>query len=143
MSNLAQLEATFQRYVSDLERWVPDGITNIDLELLQRLGLIESLDDETVDDQAKLAQYFHVVETTEKITLFNDEFAIWIVPEIHDNRPVTYALVGKQDGEQVSLEIVISAMGVYNSSRTMLRVIDKMLLEINHTNQELEDLQNM
>lgn len=140
MSNLAQLEATFQRYVNDLERWVPDGILDIDLALLQRLDLIHDLDDDEMETHEKLAQYFHVVEAPEKITLFNELFAIWIVPEVHNDQPVTYALVGQFTQEGISLELVLSAAGVYNSSRIMLRVLDRLLADITETNEELNKL---
>lgn len=137
MANLAQLEATFQRYVADLERWVPDGIVDVDIDLLQRLDLLSALDGDDEEDQQRLAQYFHVIESPDKITLFNDDFAIWIVPEIHDSHPVTYGMIALRYDDGIELEMVFSATGVYNTSRTMLRVLDRLLQEIRETEQEL------
>lgn len=141
MANLAQLEATYQRYVADLENWVPDGIVDVDMELLQRLDLLSDLDGDAQEDQERLAQFFHVVESPDKITLFNEEFAVWIVPEIHDNRPVTYGLISLRYDDGIDLEMVFCATGVYNTSRTVLRVLDQMLNEIRETEQALMDLE--
>jgi hypothetical protein len=140
MSSLAQLEACFQQYVSDLEKWVPDGIAEVDMPMLQRLDLLDSLGRDETFDQERITQFFHVVESPEKITLFNEQFAVWIVPEIHENSPVTYALIGLRQGESIALEMVFSASGVYNTSKTVLRVLDQLLKEIKETESTLTNL---
>lgn len=138
MTNLAQLEATYQQYAENLSEWLPDGMISVDLSLLQRLDLLEGLDG---DDASRITHYFHVVESPEKITLFNEHFAIWIVPELADSIPVTYALIALRREGKHQLEMGFSATGVYNTSRTVLRVLEKLLDEIRETEQELERLQ--
>jgi len=69
MLNPNKIEEIYQRYVQDLSQWVHDGLVAVDLNLLHDLGLLETLHDDK--DQDDFTQYFHVVETPEKVTLFN------------------------------------------------------------------------
>ncbi|MBB64894.1 MAG: hypothetical protein CMO81_07490 [Waddliaceae bacterium] len=136
MANLAIYEAAFTKYMGNLAHYAPDGILSIDLDLLQSLGILEQDDFDTAQTD-HLARYFHVIESPEKITLFNEQFVIWIVPEHMQHTPITYALVALNHVKQEpQLEIVLAASGIYNTSRLVLRVLESILKEI----QENEDL---
>lgn len=133
--NLSELEASFQMYSQDLSRWIPDGIQEIDLRVLQRLGLLNITSDQSSD--SLLTRYFQVVETPEKITLFNDNFVIWIVPDVVDHIPTTFALVALREEDDLEMELAFSTTGVYNTSRMVLRILEKMLAEVQDTENEL------
>jgi len=139
MADLAQLEVAFQEYTQDLGRWVPDGILPVNLSLLHRLDLLDFSDDND-PNSSKITHYFHVVESPEKITLFNDHFAVWIIPEISDGRPVTYGLIAFNYQDDVQLELAFSATGIYNTSRMVLRVLEELLHEIQETEEELTNI---
>lgn len=134
MNNLAVLEKYFKKYISDLAKWAPEGIINVDLELLHNFRLLNYHKPSSHDPN--LTRYFHVLETEEKITLVNEQYVVWIVPEKVNNLPVTYTLIAINNPEYPKLELVFSTQGVYNTSKLVLRVLEKYLYEI----QENEDL---
>jgi len=133
MDDISQLDECYRRYIKNIGSWIPEGIINIDLKLLSRFDLLNYHRKDSKDPA--LTRYFHVVETNEKITLVNDQFIVWIVPEKIDNLPITYALIALNK-EEPHLELAFAAAGIYNSSRLVLRVLEKFLQEI----QETEDL---
>jgi len=134
MDNISLIEQYYEQYIKDLGRWVPEGIINVDLELLNAFDLLNYYDENYYD--SSLTRYFHVIETHEKITLINEDFVVWIVPDQIDGVPVTYTLIAINKAERPQLEMVFSTSGVYNTSKLVLRVLEKYLKEI----QENEDL---
>lgn len=133
-NNPVYLDDFYKKYMSDLPHWLPDGIVEVDLALLHRLGLLKYHSVEK--ERFSLTRYFHVMESSEKITLLNEQFLIWIVPEQIDDVPATYTLICLNQASGPQLEIAFCTWGIYNSSRLVLRVLEKFLYEI----QETEDL---
>ncbi len=80
--------------------WLPDGIVEVDLALLHRLGLLKYHSDEK--ERFSLTRYFHVIESPDKITLINEQFLIWIVPEQINDIPATYTLICFKSGLRTS-----------------------------------------
>ena len=111
---------------------MPEGIIDVDLDLLHKMGLLHYHD--SVKRDARLTRYFHVLESTDKITLINDLFVVWIVPDKIGHAAVTYTLIALNP-DQPHLELAYSTSGVYNSSKLVLRILEKYLEEI----QENED----
>ncbi len=130
MSNPIELDKAFSEFIEDLPRWVPEGIIDVDLELLQSLGLLEAAEYEESDTPDELPHYFHVVETAEKVTLFNHQFAIWIVPQIVEDLPVTVVLISLLSTGTPHLEVVFSTKGVYNTPKFVLKVLKHYLSEV-------------
>ena len=133
MDNLSIIEECYQRYIHNLERWLPEGLVEVNLQLLWELGLLDFHNPQKRDEHA-LSQYFHVIETEEKITLINQQFVIWIVPEKQGPFPTTYALIALNGEEIPNPETAFYAQGVYNSSWLVLRVLEKLLFEIEENN---------
>ena len=133
MVNPAQLEASYQEYIQDLSRWVPDGVVAVDLALLQQLGLLHTDLGATPPDDT-LNYYFNVIETPDKLTLFNQDFVVWIVPETVDGVATTFTLIATHhttaSQEKPHLELVFTTSGVYNSSELVLRILEHFLQEI-------------
>ena len=69
--NPMEIEDQYQEIMEDLELWTPEGIVHVDLEFLQSLGLLAEVEKEFGHPKHPLTHYFHVIETTEKITLFD------------------------------------------------------------------------
>lgn len=134
MDDISQLEECYKKYIKNIGFWIPEGITDVDINLLKRFGLLNFYLKEKKDPS--LTRYFHIIETSEKITLVNEQFVVWIVPEKINETPITYALIALNYPDQPHLELAFSATGVYNSSRLVLRVLEMFLQEI----QETEDL---
>lgn len=138
MDNIPLLEACYKKYINNLGEWLPEGIMHVDLQLLHKMDLLNFYDDERHDDS--LTRLFHVIEGEDKITLINDDFIVWIVPEVINELPVTYTLVAINNPSVPSLELAFSTTGVYNTSHLVLRILEKLLKEIQENEAALSSL---
>ena len=140
MVNPSRFEQAYQKFMDNINDWAPDGIIPVNLELLQSLDLLkEDLSNQGLEND-EITRFFHVVESAEKITLFNEKFVIWIIPQVISGQPVTVILIAlNKIEEEPKLEMAFSTAGIYNTSKLVLRILEKFLLEI----QENEDLITM
>ena len=132
------LEQSYNEYTSDLGYWGPDGIMTINIRLLKSLGLLRA--DNGLTKKSSMDQAFHIIETDEKITLINEKYVIWIVPDIVDDLPTTFALLARSDKPKPVLELVFSAAGIYNTSPMVLSVLERFIAEIEENNASLENI---
>jgi len=132
MLNPIQLEEAFREYTENLSNWAHDGILKIDLPMLHELGLLDHLQDDP-DETEDLTQYFHVIESVEKVTLFNEQFVIWIIPKTEEEIPMTYVLIALCNDEKPNLELVFTTSGVYNTPRYVLKVLQYFLIDMIET----------
>lgn len=131
MNDPEQLEGWYKRYISDLGKWLPDGVIDVDLELLHRQDLLHF--HKKGGEDAGLTRYFHVIEAEEKLTLINEQFVVWIVPDKIDMIPITLTLIALNKNNDVQLEMAFTTSGIYNNSTLVLRILEKFLLEIQNT----------
>lgn len=137
MANPSRFEKAFEKFMHDLKRYIPDGIIPVNLELLQSLDLLEEGPESDAATE-EITRFFHVVESPEKITLFNERFVIWIVPQVTDGQPFTTVLIALNTlDEEPNLEMAFSTSGIYNTSKLVLRILEKFLLEIQENEQIL------
>lgn len=125
-----QLEESFQEFSKNFGKSVPDGIIPVNLGLLHDLGLLhhEQFDQNASDN---FTHFFHVVETQEKVTLYNEQFAVWIVPKLIDELPTTLTFIALLSGHsKPHLEIAFSTAGVYNTPRYILKVLQHFITEV-------------
>ncbi|MBS3903790.1 MAG: hypothetical protein KGZ39_00505 [Simkania sp.] len=130
MTSPAELEDAFKDFSENFGKWVPDGVIPVSLTLLHDLGLLhhEHFEQSTSDN---FAQFFHVLETQEKVTLFNQQFAVWIVPKLIDDQPTTLTFIALlNNGAKPHLEIVFSTAGVYNTPKYILKVLQHFISEV-------------
>ena len=135
MDNLSIIEEYYNKYITDLRKWCPEGILSVDLQMLHNYDLLQ-YNPNSQQDEDHLTRYFHVVETPEKFTLINSQFVVWIVPDNVEGNPTTYALIALNEADGPVLETVFQANGVYNTSGLVLRILEKILIDI----QEVEEL---
>jgi len=140
MDKIAELDSSYEQFINRLPELIPEGVIPIDLQLLQKLGLLHEEQDS--DSSTSLTRFFHVVESKDKITLFNDQFVIWIVPEKHNSEPHTLVLVALNTSLKPKLELAFSMTGIYNTSRLVLRVLEKFLSEIQENEDVISTLQS-
>ena len=136
MHNLSVIEECYRKFTKSLDTWIPEGIYFIDLELLHRFDLLHFQPRGDRKDPANpiVTRYFHIVESPEKITLINDEFVVWIIPDKLDHHSVTYTLIALNPNErEPQLEAAFIATGVYNTSKLVLKVLEKFLVDIQDT----------
>lgn len=128
-------EDYYNKYVEDLDRWLPEGMVEVNLPLLKNLGLL-NIHNHKEKGKDAFTRIFHVVETLEKITLINEQFVIWIIPKNEKGHYSTWGLIAIRHESYPALEVGFIASGIYNSSWLVLKILEKLLLEI----QENEDL---
>ncbi len=140
MVNPKILEEAFSEFTSNLSKWIPDGIIQVDLKLLDELGLLDSSHWEDSAEDSQLTQYFHIVETPDKVTLFNEQFAIWIVPQLIDENPTTTTFISLVQGNKAHLELVYMTSGVYNTPKYILKILQHFLTDVQDTEKAIASL---
>lgn len=146
MLNPTVLEQTFQKYIQNLPEAAPDGILDIDIFALQHCGLLKATQPENLEIENTLSHYFHVLESQDKITLFNQEFVVWIVP-VHsgsviegDFSSTSFVLLALNREGQPELEIVFSTTGIYNNSKFIISLIEFYIDEIKENEKFMDDI---
>ena len=129
MLNPIDIEKIFNDYIQNFPQLIHDEIIDVNLALLDELGLLENFE----DDQDNLSQFFHVVEDQDKVTLFNEQFIIWILPKLEKEIPTTYVIIVLISNEKPHLEVVFTTSGVYNSPKYVLKVLQHFLLDMIET----------
>jgi hypothetical protein len=132
MMNPIELEEAYQQFIKNLSEVAHDGVLSIDLHVLHEQGLLSQLQDDhgNPDD---LTQYFHVIESVEKVTLFNEQFTVWIIPKMEEENPMTYVLIALNHKNKPQLEVVFTTAGVYNTPKHVLKVLQHFLLDMLET----------
>jgi hypothetical protein len=131
-----ELERAYQCYMADLATHMPEGLLEVDLPLLQQLNLLTQEEIET-ENSDFLNESFYVVESEEKLTLFNHKYSVWIIPQIKENQPVTYTLIALNENNKPHLEMGFTTSGVYNHSSLVLRILERFLEEIDENEKEI------
>lgn len=130
MVNPIQLEESFSEFMKNLQKWIPDGIIQVDLKLLDELGLLHQDQLESSDDEDQFPHYFHVIETSDKVTLFNHQFVVWIVPQVLNETPCTLTLIALMNSDKPCLELAFTTSGVYNTPKFVLKILRYYLSEV-------------
>ena len=138
MSNLKTIEKSFKILINKLNELNHENFIHVDLEFLQKHDLLHF--HQLKSSNHSLTRYFQVIESFEKITLINEEFVVWIVPENIEGKSVIYTLVALNKDAEPKLELVFLLSGVYNSTQIVLKVLEKLLLEIEETESLLNSM---
>ena len=139
--NPIQLDQIYSKYISNLSSWIPEGIIEVSMPLLEDIGLLKHETFENDKNQEQLPHYFHVIETNEKVTLFNHQFVIWIIPKIIDEIPSTIVMIALINNQDPHLEIVFSTQGVYNTPKFVLKLIKYYLSEVIDTEEAISSIE--
>ena len=129
MMNPIQLEEAYIDFTENFQKWSPEDFITVNLQLLQELGIINTPEIESSESDS-ISQQFHVIETSDKVTLFNKQFAIWIVPQTDSELPSTLIIISLIQNLKPHLEIVYTTSGVYNTPKYILRVLQHFLAEV-------------
>jgi hypothetical protein len=137
--NPVALEEAFKDFTENFEQWAPDECIHVNLQLLQNLGLLDNWDLDPSPPES-LNQQFHVVEASDKVTLFNNQFAVWIVPQTETELPSTLIMVALIQNLKPHLEIVYTTSGVYNTPKYILKVLQHFMTEVLETEETLASI---
>lgn len=138
--NPIQLDQAYNEFIDDLPNWIPEGIIEVDMTLLEKTGLLTHSGFEDNKNEEQLPHYFHVIETPDKVTLFNHQFAIWIVPKIVNENPTTIVMIALIRSGRPHLEIVFSTKGVYNTPKFILKLLKYYLSEVIDTEEAISSI---
>lgn len=138
--NPIQLEEAYKDFTDNLQEWAPDGCIHVSLQLLQDLGLLNNWD-EAPSTPESLTQQFHVIETNDKVTLFNEKFAVWITPQAQSELPSTLIIIALIQNLKPHLEIVYTTSGVYNTPKYILKVLQHFMTEMLDTEATLSSIE--
>lgn len=138
--NPIQLDQAYNEFISNLQSWIPEGIIEVNMALLEETGLLNYESFEEDKNQEQLPHYFHVIETSDKVSLFNHQFVIWIIPKIVDENPTTMVMIALIADKQPHLEIVFSTQGVYNTPKFVLRLLKYYLSEVIDTEEAISSI---
>ncbi len=129
MIDPTKLDAAYDDFTRNFKKWAPDGVIDVDLFLLDDLGLLSSLElnEGTPED---VTEQFNVSETDAQITIYNEQFALWVVPNILEGVATTYTYIALISEPVPQLELVFSTSGVYNTPRYILKVLQHFLIEV-------------
>jgi hypothetical protein len=139
MLNPMQIEEAFQGFVSNLPEYVHDEVIQVNLAFLHELGLLNSLKEERTESD-DFTQCFHVIESAEKVTLFNEQFAVWIIPRMEGDIPTTFVLIAFSHQGKMRLEVIFATNGVYNTPRYVLKILQHFLVDVLDTEATLTSL---
>lgn len=134
MDNSTKLEQYYSEFTSNLEKWLPDGLIQADIALLERFNLLHYPESQEMTDSA-LTRYFQTIESKEKLVLINDHYIIWIVPDRLNAIPSTNTYIALHKNSEFFLQLGFVNKGIYNNSQLILRLLEKFLQEI----QEMEE----
>ena len=126
----SQLEEAFVEFSQNLPKHAPDGVIAVDLNMLQDLGLLKHEKFDQATSHEELMHYFHVLETADKVTLFNEQFVIWILPKMVQETSLTMTFIALLQNTKPHLELVFSTSGVYNTPKFILKVLEHFLTEV-------------
>ena len=142
MHNLPIIEECYQRFIQQWPHLLPDGMHMIELKSLKSMKLLNFQEDEGFEEDT-LTRYFHVVETREKITLINEEFIVWIVPDTSTQAQLTTVLIALNKHPLPILECGYQAKGVYNTSALVLKFLEKLLNDIHENERVIRSYQKV
>jgi hypothetical protein len=139
MDEKEELSVSFEKAMEEFPNIPSESIIEVNMDLLDSVGLTN--EGEYVNPNEAFERSFKVIENANRITLFNNQFVIWIIPEILDGIPATYALIGLRESGGVKLEVVFLAKGPFNSSRLVLRLLDRYLTDIQENEELIHKIQ--
>lgn len=136
MHNLYLIEECYKKYIKNLSYWIPEGIYNVNLLLLQQLDLLHFYP--SYYQEESVTGNFQIIETPEKITLINDQFVVWVITDQESHSSCVLIALNREDYPH--LETAFVASGVYNTSKLVLKVLEKFLFEIAESERVLKSL---
>lgn len=142
MQNIDLIDDFYKRTIKTEELLViPDGLHFVNLEFLHHFDLLHFLPSGEHRDLL-MGGYFQVIESQEKITLINQEFIVWIIPARTGPTSFTYALIAlNREDQDPQLEAALIFSGIYNTSKLVIKVLEKFLMEIQETEKTLSNFQ--
>lgn len=142
MHDLSIIEESYNQFMSHLNYWLPEGLIDVNLQLLYQLDLLHFQPVRTGLNQedTHFTGAFQMIESPEKMTMINDEFVVWITPVLAKSIRLTYVLIALNRETGPHLEMAYITAGIYNRSPIVLKLLDKFLCDLKETENLLTKL---
>lgn len=138
MVTIDQLDTYFETLSQHTQDFLPDGILDITIKTLNTLHLLK---EEPSKEEIQPSHLLQAVESEGRITLFNERFALWIVPQVGAEPSSTIVYIATHQEGDVKAELGFRTSGIHNKSKTILRLIDRFLADILETDSLLSQLE--
>ncbi|WP_201456559.1 hypothetical protein [Chlamydia sp. 17-3921] len=133
--NLDFLEEFYRQSILNKDMAFPEGYVDISEVLAHPFS------ESTSDSFDRQVNDFIIAESEDKLTLFNADFAIWLVPELIQGEAVTRGYIAlHQSGEVYAPEMAFEASGPYNQSPLILEALQIYLKKIKDTEAMLKSV---
>jgi hypothetical protein len=133
-----QLDTYYESLEQNTPELLPDGILDVNIRTLQTLHL---LTEDSASREGNPSELLQAVESEGRITLFNERFALWIVPQVGAEPSSTVVYVATHRNGAVKAELGFRTSGVHNKSKTILRLIDRFITDIQETDSMLSQME--
>lgn len=138
MVTIDQLDTFFETLSQNTGDFLPDGIMDVSVKTLHHLHL---LTEEASEGELQPSHLLQAVESDGRITLFNERFALWIVPQVGADPSCTIVYIATHQDGDLRAELAFRTSGIHNKSKTILRLIDRFLADIQETDSLLSQLE--
>src|SRR3990167_3774317 len=135
-----KLDKFYSTFIKDLNKSLVDEIIDVSEPLLKSLHLLDKTPADEKEIQSQFPFYLHVIETEEKVTLFNQQFVVWIIPKVIDDMPRTLTMIALQQNKSLKLELIFSTRGKFNTPKFVLRILRHYLIEVLDTEEEIASI---
>ena len=135
-----ELDGFFQKLSAHTGEMLPDGIVDINVKVLHGLHLLS--EESPIIQETPPSSLLQAIDSGGKITLYNEKFALWIVPQANATPPTTITFIARRTEEGIAPEVAFRTQGIHNRSKTILRLIDRYLAEIQETESVIAGLEN-
>lgn len=139
MVSIEKLDAFFNDLIQHTPDLLPDGILDINVKSLHALHL---LTEESPASGSTPATLLQAIESGGKITLYNEKFALWIAPQRNADPASTIVFIATRSEDMIKPEIAFRTTGIHNRSKTILKLIDRFLLDIQETESLISKLEH-
>lgn len=152
MKNPEKIEAKYYDILENLSGCLPDGIIDIDLKFLEEANLISNKEEVEANyannaPKESPSMQFHIMESEDKVTLFNNEFTVWILPANSEKniQSKTLVVIGqyydKENSEEVpTISLGFSTTGMYNTSKIILKIAEHFIKKITSADKSLQEI---
>lgn len=121
------LDAKFKAIIKNIPQAVPDGIIEINEQIIKGFGAAMNNRRQSAKNQA----HFYVIEAFDKITLINEKFVVWLFPFIRDEScKETLTFIARHDLPKFQIELAFSTKKEYNHPALVLELLQCFLEEI-------------
>lgn len=134
-----KLEDFYFKHVVEADRFCPEGFINV--------SDVVPLNKEMVNREATTKDFtsdkeFIVAEFPDKLLLINTDFAVWLVPGITEDGPLTRGYIALNHTDELYPELAFQATGDYNQSVLILEALDMFLEQIQDNENTLKSYED-